>query len=101
MSNDNPFSEAQFKTLKYVHDFPHHFNTLAEARIFCYAFFTKYNHVHHSGIGWYTPAWSTTAQLRRSPPTPSLRFRHRWQRTRPSRDDILGAIHNQRRHGNR
>lgn len=57
VSNDNPFSEAQFKTLKYVHDFPHHFNSLAEARIFCDGFFAEYNHVHHhSGIGWHTPA---------------------------------------------
>lgn len=57
VSNDNPFSEAQFKTLKYVHDFPHHFNSLAEARVFCDGFFTEYNHVHrHSGIGWHTPA---------------------------------------------
>ena len=57
VSNDNPFSEAQFKTLKYVHDFPHHFDSLAEARDFCDGFFTEYNHVHHhSGIGWHTPA---------------------------------------------
>jgi transposase InsO family protein len=57
VSNDNPFSEAQFKTLKYVHDFPHHFDSLAEARVFCDGFFTEYNHVHHhSGIGWHTPA---------------------------------------------
>lgn len=57
VSNDNPFSEAQFKTLKYVHDFPHHFDSLAEARIFCDGFFTEYNHVHHhSGIAWHTPA---------------------------------------------
>lgn len=40
VSNDNPFSEAQFKTLKYVHDFPHHFGSLAEARAFCDGFFT-------------------------------------------------------------
>ena len=38
VSNDNPFSEAQFKTLKYVHDFPHHFDSLAEARAFCDGF---------------------------------------------------------------
>lgn len=57
VSNDNPFSEAQFKTLKYVHDFPHHFDSLAEAQAFCDGFFTEYNHVHHhSGIGWHTPA---------------------------------------------
>ena len=57
VSNDNPFSEAQFKTLKYVPDFPHHFDSLAEAQVFCEGFFTEYNHVHHhSGIGWHTPA---------------------------------------------
>ena len=57
VSNDNPFSEAQFKTLKYVHDFGHHFNSLAQARAFCDGFFAEYNHVHHhSAIGWHTPA---------------------------------------------
>jgi len=57
VSNDNPFSEAQFKTLKYVPDFPHHFESLAAAQAFCDGFFTDYNHVHHhSGIGWHTPA---------------------------------------------
>lgn len=56
-SNDNPFSEAQFKTMKYVPDFPHHFESLAEAKTFCTGFFTDYNHVHHhSGIAWHTPA---------------------------------------------
>lgn len=48
VSNDKPFSEAQFKTLKYVHDFPHHFDSLAEARIFCDGFFTEYDHVGRS-----------------------------------------------------
>ena len=57
VSNDNPYSEAQFKTLKYVPDFPTHFDSLAEAKAFCDGFFTEYNHVHHhSGIGWHTPA---------------------------------------------
>lgn len=57
VSNDNPYSEAQFKTLKYVHDFPHHFDSLAQAREFCDGFFQEYNHVHHhSGIAWHTPA---------------------------------------------
>jgi len=52
VSNDNPYSEAQFKTLKYVHDFPGAFTSLAHARDFCDGFFTEYNHVHrHSGIG--------------------------------------------------
>ncbi len=57
VSNDNPFSEAQFKTLKYVPDFPDHFESLADAQTFCEGFFTEYNHLHrHSGIGWHTPA---------------------------------------------
>lgn len=57
VSNDNPYSEAQFKTLKYVHDFPKLFISLADAREFCDGFFAEYNHVHHhSGIAWHTPA---------------------------------------------
>jgi len=57
VSNDNPFSEAQFKTMKYLYDFPASFGSLAAARTFCEGFFTEYNHVHrHSGIGWHTPA---------------------------------------------
>ena len=38
-SNDNPYSEAQFKTLKYRPDFPEHFGSLADARAFCQNFF--------------------------------------------------------------
>lgn len=57
VSNDNPFSEAQFKTLKYLHDFPKSFASLADAREFLEGFFNEYNHIHHhSGIGWHTPA---------------------------------------------
>lgn len=57
VSNDNPYSEAQFKTLKYLPDFPHHFDSLTQAQEFCNSFFSEYNHVHHhSGIGWHTPA---------------------------------------------
>jgi hypothetical protein len=58
-SNDNPYSEAQFKTLKYVPDFPERFGSLADARAFCDRFFTNYNYNHehrHSGIGMHTPA---------------------------------------------
>ncbi|MBC7549987.1 MAG: transposase, partial [Cellulomonas sp.] len=56
VSNDNPFSEAQFKTMKYLHDFPKNLNTVQDARTFCEGFFAEYNHVHrHSGIGWHTP----------------------------------------------
>jgi len=57
VSNDNPFSEAQFKTLKYQPQFPKQFGSLEDARSFCRAFFDWYNHQHHhSGIGWLTPA---------------------------------------------
>ncbi|WNV84925.1 DDE-type integrase/transposase/recombinase [Umezawaea sp. Da 62-37] len=56
-SNDNPYSEAHFKTLKYMPDFPDRFGSLADARVFCEGFFLAYNHEHrHSGIGMHTPA---------------------------------------------
>ncbi|MGI8697494.1 MAG: transposase, partial [Mycobacteriales bacterium] len=57
VSNDNPYSEAQFKTLKYRPDFPARFGSIEDARVFCHKFFTWYNHHHrHSGIGLHTPA---------------------------------------------
>jgi putative transposase len=56
VSNDNPFSESQFKTLKYRPEFPHRFGSLQDARAFCAEFFRWYNHDHHhAGIGWLTP----------------------------------------------
>jgi putative transposase len=56
-SNDNPFSEAQFKTLKYSPTFPTRFTDIDHARRFCHWFFAHYNHHHrHSGIGLHTPA---------------------------------------------
>jgi len=55
-SEDNPYSEAQFKTLKYRPDFPDRFGSIEDARSFCQAFFTWYNTEHrHSGIGLLTP----------------------------------------------
>lgn len=57
VSDDNPFSEAQFKTLKYRPDFPDRFGSILDARGFCQAFFPWYNtEHHHSGIGLLTPA---------------------------------------------
>ncbi len=57
VSNDNPFSEAQFKTLKYRPDFPERFEGLEHARAHLRAFFAWYNDEHrHSGIGFMTPA---------------------------------------------
>jgi putative transposase len=56
-STDNPYSEAQFKTLKYRPGFPARFDSIEHARAFCRSFFDYYNHRHrHSGIGLMTPA---------------------------------------------
>lgn len=56
-STDNPYSEAQFKTLKYRPGFPRRFDSIEHARAFCRPFFDWYNHQHrHSGIGLMTPA---------------------------------------------
>ncbi len=57
VSDDNPYSEAQFKTLKYRPDYPERFGCLADARAWAQVFFTWYNHEHHhSGLGLLTPA---------------------------------------------
>jgi putative transposase len=56
-SNDNPYSESNFKTLKYSPTFPKRFAGIDHARRFADAFFEHYNHHHrHSGIGLHTPA---------------------------------------------
>jgi len=56
-SNDNPYSEAQFKTLKYRPEFPGRFGSIEDGRAFCQRFFRWYNGDHrHSGIGFHTPA---------------------------------------------
>ena len=89
VSNDNPFSEAAFKTLKYAPAFPGRFGSLADARAFCQRFFTYYNHSHrHSGIALHTPAsvhFGTAGQVRQhrqatlhaAYDTNPARFRHR------------------------
>jgi len=57
VSDDNPFSESQFKTLKYRPDFPERFGSLEDARAFSHPFFDWYNNRHyHSGLGLLTPA---------------------------------------------
>ncbi len=57
VSNDNPFSEAQFKTMKYRPDFPGRFGSIEAARAHCQRFFGWYNHDHrHGGLGLHTPA---------------------------------------------
>ncbi len=57
VSNDNPFSEAGFKTLKYSPDFPARFGSFSEAEVFCREYFVWYNEEHyHSGIALLTPS---------------------------------------------
>ena len=57
VSDDNPFSEAQFKTLKYRPEFPDRFGSIQDARAHCHVFFPWYNtEHHHSGLGLLTPA---------------------------------------------
>jgi putative transposase len=57
VSDDNPYSEAQFKTLKYRPDFPDRFGSIEDARAHCQHFFRWYNHEHrHGGIGLMAPA---------------------------------------------
>ncbi len=57
VSNDNPYSESLFKTLKYGPQFPERFGSLSEARHFMNTFTNWYNHEHrHTGIGLHTPA---------------------------------------------
>ena len=56
VSNDNPYSESQFKTLKYCPEFPDRFGCIQDARSFSHPFFTWYNKEHrHSGIALMTP----------------------------------------------
>nr|WP_235673561.1 IS3 family transposase [Mycolicibacter algericus] len=57
VSNDNPYSESWFKTLKYASMFPERFESIHHARYFMDDFVDWYNHQHrHSGIGLHTPA---------------------------------------------
>jgi len=69
MANDNPFSEAQFKTAKYRPDYPDRFGGLADARGWGQGFFTWYNdHHHHTALALLTPAavhWGRAEAVRR------------------------------------
>ena len=57
ISDDNPYSESQFKTMKYSPQFPERFGSIQDAIAFCRIYFNWYNHEHrHSGIGMMTPA---------------------------------------------
>ncbi len=62
-SNDNPFSEAQFKTMKYRPSYPDHFGSIEDARAWAKPFFHWYNNEHrHTGLGLMTPAAIHTGQ---------------------------------------
>jgi putative transposase len=57
VSDDNPYSESQFRTMKYRPDFPDRFGCIQDSRAFCQRFFRWYNEEHrHSGLGLLTPA---------------------------------------------
>ena len=57
VSDDNPYSESQFRTMKYRPEFPDRFGCIQDSRAFCQQFFQWYNEEHrHSGIGLLTPA---------------------------------------------
>ena len=72
VSNDNPYSESQFKTMKYCPSFPGNFGSIQDARVFCGEFFDWYNNEHrHSGIAMLTPA-----QVHYGNPNEVLRRRH-------------------------
>ena len=63
VSDDNPFSESQFQTLKYRPEFPDRFGCIEDGRAFCQQFFRWYNHEHrHSGLGLLTPAMVHSGQ---------------------------------------
>lgn len=68
VSDDNPYIEAHFKTLKYCPAWPGHFDTLDDARAWCDEFFDYYNHVHrHRALGLHTPAsvhYDTATEIR-------------------------------------
>jgi putative transposase len=68
VSDDNPYIEAHFKTLKYCPAWPGHFDTVDDARAWCEQFFDYYNHIHrHRALGLRTPAsvhYGTATEIR-------------------------------------
>lgn len=77
VSNDNPFSESQFKTMKYQLNYPGHFTSIDTAREWVSAYINEYNNNHrHSGIGHYTP---------------DSVHHHTWTHTHAARQALLDA----------
>ena len=99
VSNDNPFSEAQFKTLKYRPYFPARFTSIEHARAHCQEFFRWYNDEHrHSGLGLHTAAdvhhgHAATIQARRAQVLTAAYRAHpeRFVTKAPAPPDLPGA----------
>src|SRR3974390_2755985 len=85
VSNDNPYSESQFRTLKYRPEFPDRFGCTQDSRAFCQGFFRWYNQEHRpSGLGLLTPAMAHSGQaasvLRQRPAVPDVAYQLRPER---------------------
>jgi putative transposase len=82
VSNDNPFSESQFKTMKYRPDFPQRFGSYEDALGFSRRFFDWYNNEHyHSGIGMLTPASLHFGQAKEILSARKQTLEQAWQKT--------------------
>ena len=100
VSNDNPFSEAQFKTLKYCPEFPGRLGSIQEGRVFGQRFFSWYNNEHrHSGIAYLTPAQLHHGKAQeildarhRVITTAALQHRERFVRGLPKRIEAPSAV---------
>ena len=100
VSDDNPFSEAQFKTLKYHPGFPGRFHDLTAAITFCRSFFPWYNTEHrHAGIAMLTPddvhhhrAHSVLEQRERTLQAAWTRHPERFVRGVPQPDPLPQAV---------
>jgi putative transposase len=98
VSNDNPFSEGQFKTLKYRPAFPERFGSIQDARAHCHVFFAWYNTEHrHSRLGLLTSAdghhglvEQRVAAPQACSPRPTRRIRSVSLAGSPSRGRVLG-----------
>lgn len=99
-SNDNPFVESHFRTLKYRPEFPDRFGSVFDAREFCRTFFDWYHHQHrHSGLGWMTPhcvhhGQSEATQLQRQDVLDSAYGRNpeRFVRKAPQAPELPSAV---------
>ncbi|MGA9420129.1 MAG: IS3 family transposase [Candidatus Cybelea sp.] len=100
-SNDNPYSEAHFKTLKYRPEFPEFFPSVQAARLFIVDFVRWYNHEHrHSGLAFHTPAdvhygRAADVLLKRNAAMQQARLQHprRFHPTGPATYALANAVY--------